>query len=205
MSTEAKKKKIEKTLGEEKEEEDADTEIGNDSWCGDSDLGESAESEPEEVKPDIDKGAKRIIYLIQKPRMMTKEQKRAYHAFLNRDLIPRHHHERKVTPKEGCLEGLNIVLSGVFDYHNEAEMKEMIMKYGGNWKRSISGKTSILVRGRDAGKRKSEFATEKGIPILSEASFLDLMETRERPKKVKDPPANKRARKGYDPPYHLEK
>lgn len=69
------------------------------------------------------------------------------------------------------LEGLKIVISGVFEKFSRNELKAMIEDNGGKNVGSISAKTSYLVAGDNMGPAKLEKANKLGVEIISE---LDL-------------------------------
>ena len=46
-----------------------------------------------------------------------------------------------------CLEGLTIVVSGIFNEVSRERLEEMITEYGGRCTGSVSGKTDYLVVG----------------------------------------------------------
>lgn len=55
---------------------------------------------------------------------------------------------------DNCLEGLTFVLTGVLDSLMREEAEELIRRYGGRVTMSVSGKTSYVVAGEDAGVSK---------------------------------------------------
>jgi len=55
---------------------------------------------------------------------------------------------------ENCLEGLTFVVTGVLDSLEREEAAELIKQYGGKVTGSVSGRTSYLVVGEDAGESK---------------------------------------------------
>ena len=74
------------------------------------------------------------------------------------------------------LKGKSIVVSGVFHLLSRNEIKELIEKNGGRTSGSISKKTAYVVAGDNMGPSKLEKATQLGIAILTESSFLELIE-----------------------------
>ena len=76
------------------------------------------------------------------------------------------------------LEGLSIVISGVFTHHSRDEYKEIIEQNGGKNVGSISGKTSFILAGENMGPSKLQKAEKLGIEILTEEEFLDKYELR---------------------------
>jgi NAD-dependent DNA ligase (contains BRCT domain type II) len=73
------------------------------------------------------------------------------------------------------LNGLSIVISGVFVHHSRDEYKNMIEQNGGKNVGSISSKTSFILAGDNMGPSKLEKATKLGIRIISEEEFLKLI------------------------------
>ena len=71
------------------------------------------------------------------------------------------------------LEGLSIVISGVFTHHSRDEYKAIIEQNGGKNVGSISGKTSFILAGENMGPSKLQKAEKLGIQIMSEDEFLE--------------------------------
>ena len=65
----------------------------------------------------------------------------------------------QASPRSNKLEGLSIVISGVFSKHSREEYKELIERHGGKNVSSISSKTSFILAGENMGpsKRKTSF------------------------------------------------
>ncbi|MCF0208698.1 MAG: NAD-dependent DNA ligase LigA [Bacteroidaceae bacterium] len=74
------------------------------------------------------------------------------------------------------LEGLSIVISGVFEHHSRDEYKAMIEQNGGKNVGSISKKTSFVLAGSNMGPAKLEKAQKLGVQILNENDFLKMLE-----------------------------
>ncbi len=70
------------------------------------------------------------------------------------------------------LEGMSIVISGVFEKHSRDEYKALIEKHGGKNVGSISKKTSFVLAGANMGPEKRKKAEQLGIPIEDEDTFL---------------------------------
>ena len=75
------------------------------------------------------------------------------------------------------LEGKNIVVSGVFETLSRNELKAMIEEHGGKVSSSISSKTSFIVAGEGMGPSKKVKAEKLAIPLMTESSFLDLLDS----------------------------
>ncbi len=71
------------------------------------------------------------------------------------------------------LEGMSIVISGVFEKHSRDEYKALIEKHGGKNVGSISKKTSFVLAGANMGPEKRKKAEALGIPLLDEEAFLE--------------------------------
>ncbi len=69
--------------------------------------------------------------------------------------------------------GKTFVLTGTLEHFTRNEATAIIEKFGGKTSGSVSKKTSYLLAGENTGS-KYQKATELGIPILSEADFLEL-------------------------------
>lgn len=74
------------------------------------------------------------------------------------------------------LEGLSIVISGVFEHHSRDEYKQLIELNGGKNVSSISKKTSFILAGSNMGPSKLEKAQKLGVRIVSEDEFLQMIE-----------------------------
>lgn len=73
------------------------------------------------------------------------------------------------------LKGKTIVVSGVFEHYSREEIKNSIEQHGGKASGSISGKTSYLLAGTKIGPEKLKKAEKLGIPILTEAEYIQLI------------------------------
>lgn len=69
--------------------------------------------------------------------------------------------------------GKTFVLTGTLEHFTRNEAAAIIEKFGGKTSGSVSKKTSYLLAGENTGS-KYQKAMELGIPILSEADFLEL-------------------------------
>ena len=70
------------------------------------------------------------------------------------------------------LQGQTIVISGTFTQHSREDYKKIIEAHGGKTAGSISKKTSFVLAGEAMGPSKREKAAQLGIPLLTEAEFL---------------------------------
>ncbi|SDZ86953.1 NAD-dependent DNA ligase LigA [Psychroflexus halocasei] len=83
--------------------------------------------------------------------------------------------EEALAEQSNKLEGLNIVISGVFTRFTRNEIKELIEKNSGKNTSSISKKTDYLVAGDKMGPSKLQKAEKLGVKIISEDEFADLV------------------------------
>lgn len=70
------------------------------------------------------------------------------------------------------LEGLSIVISGVFETMSRDELKKIIEDNGGKVSSSISSKTSFIVAGDNMGPSKRKKAEDLNIVMINEYEFL---------------------------------
>ena len=70
------------------------------------------------------------------------------------------------------LEGLSIVISGVFETMSRDELKKLIEDNGGKVSSSISSKTSFIVAGDNMGPSKRKKAEDLNIAMVNEYEFL---------------------------------
>lgn len=76
----------------------------------------------------------------------------------------------------GALTGKTVVVTGTLETLGRSEIEELIRRHGGKPSGSVSRKTSYVVAGAEAGGKLAK-ARELGIPILTEAEFLALLQT----------------------------
>ncbi|MBQ8537510.1 MAG: NAD-dependent DNA ligase LigA, partial [Clostridia bacterium] len=78
----------------------------------------------------------------------------------------------EAAPKAGgVLEGLSVVVTGTLPTLSRKEAEELIASHGGKAAGSVSKKTAFVVAGEAAGS-KLDKANALGIPVLTEAEFL---------------------------------
>ncbi|MBN1159352.1 MAG: NAD-dependent DNA ligase LigA [Bacteroidales bacterium] len=73
------------------------------------------------------------------------------------------------------LNGLNFVISGVFQHSSREEIKQMIEINGGRIVSAISGNTNYVVAGRNMGPAKLEKAKKHGIPVITEKYLYSMI------------------------------
>jgi DNA ligase (NAD+) len=75
------------------------------------------------------------------------------------------------------LEGRTVVVTGTLDGFTRDGAKEAIVARGGKSPGSVSKKTLALVVGAEPGASKVTKAEEAGVPVVDEATFLQILET----------------------------
>lgn len=99
-----------------------------------------------------------------------------FRRLLNELTIP----EETVT-KQQIFEGVNFVITGsVKHFANRGELKELIESLGGKVTGSVTSKTNYLINNDvTSTSSKNKKANELGIPIISEETFLELVNQEE--------------------------
>ena len=99
-----------------------------------------------------------------------------FRRLLNELTIP----EEAVT-KQQIFEGVNFVITGsVKHFANRGEVKELIESLGGKVTGSVTSKTNYLINNDvTSTSSKNKKANELGIPIISEETFLELVNQEE--------------------------
>lgn len=85
--------------------------------------------------------------------------------------------EKQMSKTSDVLNGMSVVISGVFQHHSRDEYKAIIEQHGGKNVGSISGKTSFILAGDNMGPSKLEKAAKLGVKIMSEDEFLHMIGT----------------------------
>ena len=73
------------------------------------------------------------------------------------------------------LQGLSIVITGTLPTLGRKEAAELVEKHGGKCTGSVSKRTSYVLAGEAAGSKLTK-AQELGIPVISEETFLQMIE-----------------------------
>ena len=71
-----------------------------------------------------------------------------------------------------ALEGVSVVVSGVFTQFSRTDLKKIIEQHGGKNVGSISKKTTFVVAGENMGPSKRQKAEDLGVPLISEEEFI---------------------------------
>lgn len=74
-----------------------------------------------------------------------------------------------------CLGGLTIVFTGVLPNLDREAAEQAAKRYGGRVTKSISGKTSLVVIGDEAGPLKVKKIKQLGIKAINEGGFIELL------------------------------
>ena len=84
-------------------------------------------------------------------------------------------YEKKITAQDTFFSGKTVVLTGTLSM-KRSKAKERLEAAGAKVSGSVSGKTSYLIAGEDAGSKLTK-AQSLGITILSEAEMLEMLES----------------------------
>ncbi|KAK4516373.1 uncharacterized protein ATC70_011344 [Mucor velutinosus] len=83
-----------------------------------------------------------------------------------------------------CFAGMTFVISGQYETLTKEQTKDIIMRYGGRVTSAVSGKTTYLCYGRDAGETKLAKAKTLNTKLLDEDAFYHLVESSSEKKAV---------------------
>lgn len=99
-----------------------------------------------------------------------------FRRLLNELTIP-----KETVTKQQIFEGVNFVITGsVKHFANRGEVKELIESLGGKVIGSVTSKTNYLINNDvTSTSSKNKKANELGIPIISEETFLELVNQEE--------------------------
>lgn len=88
-----------------------------------------------------------------------------------------HFEEANDEGSDNLLEGKTFVITGSLEnFSNRKELQELIEKRGGKVAGSVSNKTSYLINNDNmSGSTKNKTAKSLGVPIITEAEFLDML------------------------------
>ena len=77
--------------------------------------------------------------------------------------------------QSNILQGMSIVVSGVFTHHSRDEYKALIEANGGKNVGSVGKKTSFILAGENMGPEKRKKAENLGVVIMTEEQFLNMI------------------------------
>lgn len=73
------------------------------------------------------------------------------------------------------LSGLNIVVTGTISGYTRYEIEQLITDHGGNFQKSVTKKTDLVVRAYNPGTQKLAKAVEYGIKVIGEEELFEMM------------------------------
>ena len=73
------------------------------------------------------------------------------------------------------LSGLNIVVTGKVSGYTRYEIEQLITEHGGNFQKSVTKKTDLVVRAYNPGTQKLAKAVEYGIKVIGEEELFEMM------------------------------
>ncbi|SME95653.1 BRCT domain-containing protein [Desulfovibrio gilichinskyi] len=76
---------------------------------------------------------------------------------------------------ESPVTGKGIVFTGKMVQGSREDMQAMARRLGANVQTSVTGKTDFLVCGSSVGDKKMEAARAKGVEIMTESEFMDIV------------------------------
>jgi DNA ligase (NAD+) len=79
------------------------------------------------------------------------------------------------TGTAGPLSGQVFVITGELSRFSRDAAQRAVQEAGGRAASSVSRRTTFLVRGQAAGRTKVEAATKLGVPIITEAEFINKL------------------------------
>ncbi|CAK0781580.1 hypothetical protein CVIRNUC_005412 [Coccomyxa viridis] len=89
-----------------------------------------------------------------------------------------------------CLTGKTFVITGNLESLGRDEATELVKKHSGRVTGSVSGKTTFLLVGQDAGRKKVDMAREKGVKLIDESGLFSLFKAAPEPKAPAQPAAS---------------
>lgn len=73
------------------------------------------------------------------------------------------------------LSGLNIVVTGTISGYTRYEIEQLIIDHGGNFQKSVTKKTDLVVKAYNPGTQKLTKAAEYGIKVIGEKEFFEML------------------------------
>ncbi|GAN09055.1 DNA replication factor C, large subunit [Mucor ambiguus] len=124
---------------------------------------------PSKIKKEIDVDATEVD---------EKPKKKNYFAMLKSQEPPKALGTRpEPVGAPNCFAGMTFVISGQYETLTKEQTKDIIMRYGGRVTSAVSGKTTYLCYGRDAGETKLAKAKTLNTKLLDEDAFYHLVES----------------------------
>jgi DNA ligase (NAD+) len=80
--------------------------------------------------------------------------------------------------KSKILEGKKILASGRLSHFKRDEIMDFVAAHGGSYNKSVSKNLDFIIEGEEMGPSKKEKAEKLGIPLISEATFLEMFKTK---------------------------
>ncbi|MDG1750912.1 MAG: helix-hairpin-helix domain-containing protein, partial [Thalassotalea sp.] len=77
--------------------------------------------------------------------------------------------------KDTSISGKLIVFTGTMEYGSRKDLEKKAKELGAQIGKSVTAKTSILFRGLKVGETKISAAKEKGVDVITEQDFLNLI------------------------------
>lgn len=77
--------------------------------------------------------------------------------------------------QESPLTGTTVVFTGTMTSGSRSDMEKYAKSLGANVAKSVSGKTTYLVAGLKVGESKISAARDKGVKVLTESEYLDMI------------------------------
>ncbi|KAJ3025319.1 UNVERIFIED_CONTAM: hypothetical protein HDU68_007254 [Siphonaria sp. JEL0065] len=93
--------------------------------------------------------------------------------------------------EDNCLQGLTFVFTGELSSISRDDAQDLVKRYGGRVTGGVSGKTSYVVVGEEAGQSKLAKATSLKIKTLDEDQLFDLVRNSKGKAEVVAKPASK--------------
>ncbi|WP_288371811.1 NAD-dependent DNA ligase LigA [uncultured Algoriphagus sp.] len=84
--------------------------------------------------------------------------------------------EDENTPKSQALAGKRILASGKLENFKRDEIKDFVQAHGGQYISAVSKNLDFIIEGEGMGPSKKEKAEKLGVPMISEAEFLKMVE-----------------------------
>jgi DNA ligase (NAD+) len=76
------------------------------------------------------------------------------------------------------LEGKKILASGRLTHFKRDEIMDFVAAHGGTYNKSVSKNLDFIIEGEEMGPSKKGKAEKLGIPLISEATFLEMFKTK---------------------------